>query len=89
MLSMNTLKFLIIVKIMLDMSNDTIIGGTVGFCLTHKAESPIVCPQKRGFLSPHRNPHYHLPSDTMEKLDYHFMAELVESLLIYFRSHNQ
>jgi len=21
--------------------------------LTHKAESPIVCPQKRGFLSPH------------------------------------
>lgn len=37
----------------------------------------------------YRNPHYHLPSDTMEKLDYRFMAELVESLLIYFRSHNQ
>ena len=36
----------------------------------------------------YRNPHYHLPSDTMEKLDYRFMAELVESLLIYFRSHN-
>jgi len=31
-----------------------------------------------------RNPHYHLPSDTMEKLDYRFMAELVESLLIFF-----
>jgi Zn-dependent M28 family amino/carboxypeptidase len=37
----------------------------------------------------YRNPHYHLPSDTMEKLDYRFMAELVESLLIFFRSHNQ
>jgi Zn-dependent M28 family amino/carboxypeptidase len=37
----------------------------------------------------YRNPHYHLPSDTMETLDYRFMAELVESLLIYFRSHNQ
>ena len=36
----------------------------------------------------YRNPHYHLPSDTMEKLDYRFMAELVESLLIYFLSHN-
>jgi UDP-glucose 4-epimerase len=23
-----------------------------GFCLTHKAESPTVCPQKRDFLSP-------------------------------------
>jgi hypothetical protein len=34
-----------------------------------------------------RNPHYHLPSDTMEKLDYRFMAELVESLLLFFRSH--
>ena len=34
-----------------------------------------------------RNPHYHLPSDTMDKLDYRFMAELVESLLLFFRSH--
>lgn len=33
-----------------------------------------------------RNPHYHLPTDTMEKLDYQFMAELVESILIFFRS---
>lgn len=33
-----------------------------------------------------RNPHYHLPSDTMEKLDYDFMAELVKSLLLFFRS---
>lgn len=31
-----------------------------------------------------RNPHYHRLSDTMEKLDYRFMAELVESLLIFF-----
>ena len=36
-----------------------------------------------------RNPHYHLPSDTMEKLDYRFMAELVESLLLFFRSHQK
>lgn len=35
----------------------------------------------------YRNPHYHSSSDTMEKLDYRFMAELVESLLIFFRSH--
>jgi len=34
----------------------------------------------------YRNPHYHRTSDTMEKLDYAFMAELVESLLLYFRS---
>jgi len=34
-----------------------------------------------------RNPHYHRPSDTMEKLDYGFMAELVESLLLFFKSH--
>ena len=32
-----------------------------------------------------RNPHYHLPSDTMEKLDYTFMAELVESLVLFFK----
>ena len=36
-----------------------------------------------------RNPHYHLSSDTMEKLDYVFMAELVESLLIFFSSYNR
>jgi Zn-dependent M28 family amino/carboxypeptidase len=34
-----------------------------------------------------RNPHYHLPSDTMDKLDYGFMAELVTSLMMFFRSH--
>jgi hypothetical protein len=34
-----------------------------------------------------RNPHYHRSSDTMEKLDYRFMAELVESLLLFFKSH--
>jgi Zn-dependent M28 family amino/carboxypeptidase len=34
-----------------------------------------------------RNPHYHRPADTMEKLDYRFMAELVESLLLFFKSH--
>jgi len=34
-----------------------------------------------------RNPHYHTPTDTMEKLDYRFMAELVESLLLFFESH--
>jgi hypothetical protein len=32
----------------------------------------------------YRNPHYHRISDTMEKLDYDFMAELVDSLLLYF-----
>ena len=36
-----------------------------------------------------RNPHYHLPSDTMEKLDYQFMAKLVESLIIFFESHRR
>jgi Zn-dependent M28 family amino/carboxypeptidase len=34
----------------------------------------------------YRNPHYHTELDTMEKLDYGFMAELVESLIIFFRS---
>ena len=37
----------------------------------------------------YRNPHYHQPSDTMDTLDYRFMAELVESLLLFFRSHHQ
>ena len=36
-----------------------------------------------------RNPHYHKASDTMEKLDYGFMAQLVESLLLFFRSHQR
>ncbi len=35
----------------------------------------------------YRNPNYHLRSDTMEKLDYGFMSELVKSLLLFFRSH--
>jgi Zn-dependent M28 family amino/carboxypeptidase len=34
----------------------------------------------------YRNPHYHQPSDTMDRLDFQFMAELVESLVIFFRS---
>jgi hypothetical protein len=34
----------------------------------------------------YRNPHYHLPSDTMDKLDFRRMAELVKSLLIFFGS---
>ncbi len=32
----------------------------------------------------YRNPHYHKPSDTMDKLDFGFMAELVKSLVIFF-----
>jgi len=36
----------------------------------------------------YRNPHYHLASDTMEKLDYGFMAQLVKSLVLFFLSHN-
>jgi hypothetical protein len=32
----------------------------------------------------YRNPYYHSPLDTMEKLDFEFMAELVESLVIFF-----
>ena len=34
----------------------------------------------------YRNPHYHTALDTMEKLDDRFMAKLVESLIIFFRS---
>ena len=34
-----------------------------------------------------RNPHYHLASDTMDKLDFSFMAEVVRSLLIFFADH--
>jgi hypothetical protein len=33
-----------------------------------------------------RNPYYHRSSDTRDKLDYRFMAELVESLLLFFKS---
>ena len=36
-----------------------------------------------------RNPYYHRPSDTKDKLDYRFMAELVESLLFFFKSHRK
>jgi hypothetical protein len=32
----------------------------------------------------YRNPHYHMPTDTMDKLDFKFMAELVESLVLFF-----
>ena len=31
-----------------------------------------------------RNPHYHLPSDTMQTLDFSYMAELVHSLVGFF-----
>jgi len=31
-----------------------------------------------------RNPNYHRSSDTMETLDYRFMAELVQSLMNFF-----
>lgn len=34
----------------------------------------------------YRNPHYHLPSDSMDTLDFRYMAELVESLTRFFRS---
>jgi hypothetical protein len=34
-----------------------------------------------------RNPHYHRASDTMDRLDYGFMAQLVKSLVNFFRSH--
>jgi Zn-dependent M28 family amino/carboxypeptidase len=37
----------------------------------------------------YRNPYYHTPLDTMEKLDYAFMAELVESLLLFFLSYQR
>ena len=36
-----------------------------------------------------RNPYYHTSSDTMEKLDFGFMAELVESLILFFASHQK
>ena len=36
-----------------------------------------------------RNPYYHSPADTMDKLDFEYMAELVESLVIFFLSHQR
>lgn len=35
----------------------------------------------------YRNPHYHLPSDRMDTLDYRFMAELVKSLVMFLIQH--
>jgi Zn-dependent M28 family amino/carboxypeptidase len=35
----------------------------------------------------YRNPHYHLPSDRIDTLDYRFMAELVKSLVMYLAQH--
>jgi hypothetical protein len=35
----------------------------------------------------YRNPHYHLPSDRPESLDYRFMAELVKSLATFLTEH--
>jgi len=34
----------------------------------------------------YRNPYYHTAADTMDKLDFEFMAELVENLLLFFLS---
>jgi hypothetical protein len=35
----------------------------------------------------YRNPHYHTPSDTIDNLDFEFMAEVTESLVLFFASH--
>ena len=35
-----------------------------------------------------RNPYYHTAADTMDKLDFEFMAEVVESLVMFFLSHH-
>ncbi|MGD9183330.1 MAG: M28 family peptidase, partial [Desulfobacterales bacterium] len=37
----------------------------------------------------YRNPYYHTAADTMDKLDFEYMAELVESLVIFFLSHHK
>lgn len=37
----------------------------------------------------YRNPYYHTREDTMEKLDYRFMSEVVESLMLFFISHGE
>jgi hypothetical protein len=34
----------------------------------------------------YRNPHYHLPTDRRDTLDVGFMAELVKSLILFFKS---
>jgi Zn-dependent M28 family amino/carboxypeptidase len=36
-----------------------------------------------------RNPYYHTAADTMDKLDFEFMAEVVHSLVIFFLSHHR
>ncbi len=36
-----------------------------------------------------RNPYYHTAGDTMDKLNFEFMAEVVESLVIFFLSHQK
>jgi Zn-dependent M28 family amino/carboxypeptidase len=36
-----------------------------------------------------RNPFYHTAADTMDKLDFEFMAEVVQSLLLFFLSHHR
>ncbi len=36
-----------------------------------------------------RNPYYHTAADTMDKLDLDFMTEVVESLVIFFLSHEK
>ena len=37
----------------------------------------------------YRNPHYHTRSDTMDTLDLGFMAQLVNSLVMYFTTAHQ
>ncbi len=37
----------------------------------------------------YRNPYYHTAADTMDKLDFKFMAEVVQSLVIFFLSHQK
>jgi len=37
----------------------------------------------------YRNPYYHTRADTMEKLDYQFMSEVVKSLMLFFMSHGE
>ena len=37
----------------------------------------------------YRNPYYHTPADTMDKLDFGYMAEVVESLVIFSLSHHR
>jgi Zn-dependent M28 family amino/carboxypeptidase len=36
-----------------------------------------------------RNPYYHIAADTMDKLGFDFMAEVVESLMIFFLFHHR